>query len=105
MESFGLMAASQFVAREEEYRQRQRREADHPSGQRGASTKADADLFSIIGQLPSHLWSMVSLSAQTISPSVEGMMMEKRGKTALEQATSIIVVVSYSSFKKTPLTF
>ena len=31
--------------------------------------------------------------AQTVSPSVEGKMMEKKGKDALEQAASIMVAV------------
>ena len=80
-------------------------EVDHPTGQRGASTVADTDLTSIIGKLSSHLRLMVSLLSRIVSPSVEGKMMEKKGKATLEQAANMMVVVSYSSFKKTFLTF
>ena len=48
---------------------------------------------------------MVSLLAQIVSPSVEGKMTEKRGKAALEQVVSMMVSVSYSSFKKTLFIF
>ena len=99
------MVASRSAAREEENRQRMRKEVDHPSEQRGSSTAANADLTSIIGQLPLHLQSMVTLLAPTISPSVEGKMMEKMGKDALQQAASMMVAVSYSSFEKTFFTF
>ena len=78
------MAASRSAARVEENRQRRRREVDHPSEQRGSSIAADADLTSIIRQLPSHLQSVVTLLAQTVSPSVEGKMMEKREKETLK---------------------
>ena len=37
---------------------------------------------------------MVKLLAKMVSPSIEGRMMEKRGKDALEQAASVIVAVS-----------
>ena len=36
---------------------------------------------------------------------MEGRITEKRGKSALEWAASMMVAVSCSSFKKTPLTF
>ena len=104
-ESSGLMAASRSVIRKEENHQMRRKEVDHRTRKREAFTAIDADLTSVIGQLPSHLWSMVSLLAQTVSPSVEGKMMKKRGKATLEQATSMLVAISYSSFKKTLLTF
>ena len=76
------MAASRSVAREEEGRQRRCRETDHHSGQRGASTVPEADLASTIEQLPSHLWLMVSLVALTVTPFVEGRMIENRGKVS-----------------------
>ena len=60
-----------------------RREVDHPSGQRGASATTEADLASTIWRLSLHLQSMVSLLARTITPSVEGTVMEKRGRVAL----------------------
>ena len=45
------------------------------------------------------------LAGIVFPPSVEGKMTEKRGKVALEQAANMMVAVSYSSFKKTLITF
>ena len=98
-----LMAASQAVTREEEGRQRRRREAVDSSEQqvsKGDAT-ADANVTSAIGQLLSHLQSMVTLLAKMVSPSKEGKLREKRGKDALEQATSLMMAISIiSSFDK-----
>ena len=80
-------------------------EADHSFEQWGSSTAVESDLTSIIGQLPSHLQLMVTLLARTVSPSVEGKMMEKRGKDALEQVASMMVAVRYSSFEKNSFYF
>ena len=100
-----LLAASHPSPREEEGHQRRRRETDRPSGQRGASTATGIDLASTIERLPPHLRSMVSLLAQTVTPSVEGKMMEKRGRAALDQVASMMVAVSQFSFRKLLLTF
>ena len=48
---------------------------------------------------------MVSLLAQTDSPPVEGRMTENKGKVALEQAISMMVAVSHSSFRGILLVF
>ena len=48
---------------------------------------------------------MVSLLALTITPSVERKMMEKRGRAALNQAASMMVAVSHSSFRNILLNF
>ena len=92
-------------ARGEENRQRRRRETDHPSGQRGASPTAEANLASTIKQLLSHLRLMVSLLARTVSPSVEERMTEKSGKSALEQTANMMVAVNHSSFRGILLVF
>ena len=105
VESTGLQAAPHPSPREEEGRQRRRRETDRLSGQRGASTATETDLASTIERLPPHLRLMVSLLAWTVTPSVEGKMMEKIGKATLDQATSMMVVVSQFSFRKILLTF
>ena len=47
----------------------------------------------------------MSLLAQTVSLSVEGRMIEKRMKTALEQATSMMVAVSHFPFREILLVF
>ena len=99
------MAASRSAAREEEGRQRRRRETDHPSGQRRASMGVETDLASTIEQLLSHLRAMVSLLARTVTPSVEGRMMEKKGKATLEQVASMMVAVSHSLLREILLTF
>ena len=104
-ESSGLMATSWSAAREEEGRQRRPIETDHPSGQRGASIGVEADLASTIEQLQSHLRSMMTLLARTVTPSVEGRMTEKRGKATLEQATSMMVAVGHSLLKESLPTF
>ena len=83
-EPSSLMAASQSVAREEDSRQRRRRDAVDSSEQRESPTAANADLASVIRQLPSNLQSMVTLLAKMVSPSIEGRMMEKRGNDAFE---------------------
>ena len=93
-----LTVASGPTIREEENCQRRCGETGQSSDQRGASTAAEADLTSIIEQLPSHLRSMVSLLARTVTPSVEGRMMEKRGKIALKKAAIMMVVISHSLF-------
>ena len=98
MEFPSLTSASRPTVREEESRQRRRKEAGHPSNQHGVSTAAEIDLTSTIEKLPSHLRLMVSLLAQTVAPSMEGRMMAKRGKAALEQIASMMVMVSHSSF-------
>ena len=103
--SAGLPATSRPSPQDEEGRQKRRRETDRPSGQRGASTTAETDLASTIERLPPHLRSMVSLLARTVTPSMEGKMMEKRGKAALHQAASMMVAVSQFSFRKILLTF
>ena len=54
-----------------------------PSGQRGASAAAEIDLASTIERLLPHLRLMVSLLARAVTLSVEGKMMEKRGKATL----------------------
>ena len=97
-ESTGLSRALSPYPWEEEGRQRRCREIDRPSGQRGGSTATKTDLASTIEQLLPHLRSMVSLLAQTVTPSVEGKMMEKTGRAALDQAASMMVVVSQFSF-------
>ena len=55
---------------------------------------------------------MVTLLARTVSLSVEGKMMEKKGNDALEQAANMMVAISYFSsmqafflFKCCELTF
>ena len=73
-----------------------KRKAVELSERQVSLTAADADLASTIGQLPSDLQLMVTLLARMFSPVVEGKMMEKRGKDALDQAASIMVAVSYS---------
>ena len=80
--------------REKEGCQRRRRETDRPSGQRGASTATETDLASTIEQLLPHLRLMISLLVWTVTSSMEGKMMEKRGMAALDQAASMIVAVS-----------
>ena len=101
----GLTVASRLVPRGEENHQRRRKETNQPSGQRGASPAAKADLASNIEQLLSHLRSMVSLLARTVSPFVEGRMTEKRRKATLEQATTMMVAVSHFPFREILLVF
>ena len=97
-ESANLPTASRPYPREEEGCQRRRRETDRPSGQLGASTATETDLASTIERLLPHLCSMVSLLAQTVTLSVEGKMIEKTGRAALDQAASMMVAVSQFSF-------
>ena len=104
-ESVSLPTTSCLTSREEAGRHRRRREADRLSGQRGASALAEANLASTIERLPPHLRSMVSLLSRTVTPSIEGKMMEKRGRAALNQATSMMVAVRHSSLRKTLLIF
>ena len=102
-EPSGLIAASRAMTREEEGRQRRRRETIDSSEQRasGGDVAVDADVAIAIRQLPSHLQLMVTFLAEIVSPSEEGKLKEKRGKDAIEQATSMMMVVSIvSSFDK-----
>ena len=105
MDSVSLPEGSRLAPREEAGHHRRRREADRLSGQCGASAPAETELASTIERLPPHLRSMVSLLAQTVTPSVEGKMMEKRGRATLDQAASMMVAVSHSSFRKILLIF
>ena len=105
MELASLPAASRSTFREDSGRHKRRREADHPSRQRGATATAEVGLASTIQGLLPHLQLMVSLLARTVTPSVEEKMMEKRGRAALNQATSMMVAVSHPSFTKIPLLF
>ena len=105
MELTSLEATSRSASREDSDCGRRPKEADHPSGQHRATTTTEADLASTIQWLLPHLQSMVSLLAQTVTPSVEGKMMEKRGRVALDQAASMMVAVSHPSFTKIALPF
>ena len=94
-ESANLPAASRPASPEEAGHHRRRREADRLSGQHEPSTPAETDLASTIERLPPHLPSMVLLLARTVTPSVEGKMMEKRGRATLDQAASMMVAISH----------
>ena len=48
---------------------------------------------------------MVSLLARTITPSVEGKMMEKRGMAAFDQAANMMVAVSHLLFRNILIIF
>ena len=105
MDSVSFLEGSRPSSREETSRHKRRREADRPNGQRGASAPAEADLAFTIERLLPHLRSMVSLLARTVTPSIEGKIMEKRGRAALDQAASMIVAIRHSSFIKVLLIF
>ena len=104
-EPVSLSSVPRFTSREDSGRHRRRREVDHPSGQHEASATAEDDLASTIRRLPPHLQSMVSLLAQTVTPSIEGKMMEKRGRAALDQAVSMMVAVSHPLLIEVPFLF
>ena len=82
--SASLSEGSRLTPREEAGRLRRYREADRLSRQRGASAPVEADLASTLERLLPHLRSMVSLLAWTVTLSVEGKMMEKMGRAALD---------------------
>ena len=104
-EPASLLFASRSTSREDSGCHRRRREVGHLSSQRGASATVEADLASTIWRLLSHLQSMVSLLARTVTPSIEGKMMEKRGRATLDWATSMMVVVSHPLLIEVPLLF
>ena len=51
-----------------------------------------------IRKLPPYLQSVVTLMANMVSPNEKSRIREKRGKEALEQATSMMMVVSIIYF-------
>ena len=55
VEPASLPAASQSASREDSGSRMRRNEANHPSGQRGASATAEANLASTIQHLPPYL--------------------------------------------------
>ena len=61
--------------------------------QRGGPA-ADPDVMATIRQLPPYLKPVVTLLANMIPPNEESRIREKRGKKVLNQATSMIIVLS-----------
>ena len=58
------------------------------------------DVMVIIRQLPPYLQLVVTLMANMVPPSEEDRLQDKRGKEALAQSTSMIMVVSFISLSK-----
>ena len=93
------MAVYRAVARAEEGHQRQQREtvatSEQPNSEGGHIP--DPEVMATIRQLPPYLQHVVTLMANMVPPNEESRMREKRRNEALEQATNMIMMVSFTS--------
>ena len=55
---------------------------------------SDLELAAVVKRLPGYLQPVVTLMATMVPPSEESKMREKRGREALAQATSMVLMVS-----------